>query len=157
MKLSPMSETEFLDYIDSAIDSYLKELLHSKRFTLEQEAFKFASWEFKEDIFHDGYHTENTLVYNLVHEAKTVGIIWLLLEDGVAFIGDFLVYPTYQGKGFGSSALDQIETIAQTNGMTAIRLGVFKHNQVAERLYRKHGYSIYKERETDYILEKLLN
>ena len=156
MELQQMSEKEFLNYINMAIASYSKELLHSGRFSTKEEAAAFATWEYKEDIFKDGYHTENTLVFNLINDSKTVGIIWLLLENNVAFIGDFLVYPEYQGQGFGSSALKQIESIALTKDIDSIRLGVFKHNQIAEQLYRKHGYSTYKERETDYILEKKL-
>lgn len=156
MKLAPISEFDFLNYIDAAIDSYSKELLRSKRFTTEQEAFDFASWEFKEDIFKDGYQTEHTHVFSLIHDNTTKGIIWILLENDIAFIGDFLVYPKYQGQGFGSNALEQIETIARAAEMTTLRLGVFKHNSIAEKLYRKHGYSTLKERETDYILEKIL-
>ncbi|WP_170924707.1 GNAT family N-acetyltransferase [Candidatus Enterococcus clewellii] len=156
MKLVEMSEIEFLSYIDAAIDSYTKELINSKRFPTEKEANDFAMWEYKEDIFKEGYHTEHTFVFNLVAEKKTVGIIWILMENGIAFIGDFLVYPECQGQGFGSSALNQIESIAQSKGATAIRLGVFKHNSLAQKLYRKNGYATYKERETNYILEKAL-
>ncbi|MGL4694820.1 hypothetical protein [Enterococcus larvae] len=101
MNLQKMSETAFLHYLDDAIDSYANELLNSCRFSTKKEAIAFASWEFKEDIFKDGCHTENTFIFNLIHEDEPVGIIWLLIENEVSFIGDFLVFPKYKVKDLG--------------------------------------------------------
>lgn len=151
-----MSRLDFQEYLSKAIESYTNELYESGSYKTEIEARAFAEWEFHEDIFTDGYATENTYVFNLVDSSRKVGVIWMIQEEDACFIGDFLVYPEYQKKGFGTQAIKLIEEEARELGSKSIRLGVFKNNTIAEQLYRKLGYVTYKEREKNFVLEKTL-
>lgn len=53
------------------------------------------------------------------------------------------VLPEFRGQGLALLLLDQLETIARTQGRTAIRLEVAESNTVAQALYQRRGYQIF--------------
>ncbi|EQB86175.1 RimJ/RimL family protein N-acetyltransferase [Clostridium punense] len=160
VKLEKMTLEDYNDYIYPAVTNYEDQLLLSGRFDNKQEAHEFAVWEYN-DIFKDGFYTPETYLYNITVNEQKVGIIWFINEDnqgvpGEAFIGDFLIYEAYRNQGYGYKALRIVEDVAKAQGLTEIRLGVLNHNASAKKLYISVGYTVFKERENDCIMRKLL-
>lgn len=49
-----------------------------------------------------------------------------------------------------------VERLAKEEGLTEMRLGVMNHNAKAIKLYTRAGYTVFKEREHDCIMQKFL-
>lgn len=153
LELLPMSEEEFDVYYIQAIQSYTNELFISGRFPDLKKANEFAKWEYH-DIFPQGINTPGTDVYHIYINGNKAGIIWLLREQDTGFIGDFLIDSAYRHQGYGTQALRCLEQLAVKSGMKRMRLGVFKNNAIARRLYEKQGYTVIRDREADLMMEK---
>ena len=61
-------------------------------------------------------------------------------DDKVAVIHILAVSPDAQGKGIGSEMIREAISMAQSNGMQAIRLDALASNTPAHRLYERHGF-----------------
>jgi ribosomal protein S18 acetylase RimI-like enzyme len=160
IKLEKMMVEDYNQYILSAITSYETELLQSGRFDTKEAAHEFAVWEYN-DIFKNGVCTPDTYLYNITVKGQKVGILWFLNEDkqgipGEAFIGDFQIYEIYRNKGYGYEALRIAERFAKEEGLNEMRLGVMNHNTKAKKLYTRAGYTVFKKREHDCIMQKFL-
>lgn len=153
LELLRMNQNEFDDYFVRAIESYTSELLKSGRFPDKKQAYEFALWEYN-DIFPKGIKTPGTEVYYIYVKEMKVGIIWMLREQDWGYIGDFLINSTYRNHGYGTKALCCLEQMAAQSGIKRMRLGVFKNNLIARKLYEKQGYLVIRERECDLLMEK---
>ncbi|MCU9812585.1 GNAT family N-acetyltransferase [Paraclostridium bifermentans] len=153
--LDKMSINDYNSYISNAVENYTQELLKSSRFLSLEESRDFAIWEYN-DIFKEGFNTINTYLYNILVSDEKVGIVWVLKENDEGFIGDFLIYEKYRNRGYGYEALRKLERTIEYFGVQKLKLGVFKHNPNALKLYKKVGYSIFREREFDYTMIKEL-
>ena len=153
IKLQEMSLEDYNNYTDSAIKSYTKELLLSCRFKTLIEAYNFAKYEY-DDMFKEGFKTKDTFLYNIMLSGEKIGIIWFIKEKSWGFIGDFLIYEQYRGNNYGYNTLILLENIAKKYDINELRLGVFRHNVKAKKLYLKVGYNIIKDIEKNFIMSK---
>jgi RimJ/RimL family protein N-acetyltransferase len=60
---------------------------------------------------------------------------------GTAWIGIYIGEKRQRGKGAGTFALQRVESILKSRGVSRIELGVFEFNKAAYRLYKRLGYS----------------
>lgn len=155
LELLRMTPGEFDAYYAQAVEIYAAELEKSGRFPDAGQAQEFAQWEYR-DIFPQGINTPDTEVYHIYIKGDKAGVIWLLREEDVGFIGDFLIDVAYRRQGYGVQALCCLERLAAQAGMEKMRLGVFKNNTAARTLYEKQGYRVIRDREADLMMEKLL-
>lgn len=155
VRLRHMTREEFDAYFAGAVDSYAEELCKSGRYPDAGQARAFALWEYK-DIFSQGYRTPGTEVYHIFDGAKKIGFIWMLREEDSGFIGDFLIDSACRHQGYGTKAMRCLERRAAEAGIKTMRLGVFKNNTAARRLYEKQGYTVVRDREVDLMMEKKL-
>ncbi|QTL51885.1 MULTISPECIES: GNAT family N-acetyltransferase [Priestia] len=51
----------------------------------------------------------------------------------------------YKNKGFGSSLMKEIYSIARTNDINTIELDYWNDNTIAERFYEKEGFVTYRK------------
>jgi ribosomal protein S18 acetylase RimI-like enzyme len=59
------------------------------------------------------------------------------------FVEELAVHPSYQGRGIGAFALEQLEHIARVRGCTHLVLEVAENNELALKFYRtRHFYKI---------------
>lgn len=63
-------------------------------------------------------------------------------ESHTAYLSMLVVAPEYRGKKLASSLLSEFEKYAQENQMESVKLEVRKHNDTAQKLYRKFGYRV---------------
>lgn len=57
-----------------------------------------------------------------------------------AIIDEFFLRPTYRRRGFGSQVVDFLKDFCRSEGIRALHLEVFDHNQAAYEFYRRHGF-----------------
>ncbi|MBV9102742.1 MAG: ribosomal protein S18-alanine N-acetyltransferase [Candidatus Eremiobacteraeota bacterium] len=84
------------------------------------------------------------------HEASIVayGGIWVILED--SHITTIAVHPTWRGHKLGEQLLVHLLREAITRGASWITLEVRESNEVAQRLYRKYGFTVVSTRRNYY-------
>jgi ribosomal-protein-alanine N-acetyltransferase len=86
---------------------------------------------------------ENKLAHYYVGrvDGKVVayGGIWVILED--SHITTIAVHPEYRGRGLGEQMLVHLLDEAMARGASWITLEVRESNEIAQRLYRKYGFT----------------
>jgi GNAT superfamily N-acetyltransferase len=70
-----------------------------------------------------------------------VGIAGGFVEDaGYAHVVSMWVLPAARGRGVGDALVDEVLRWARQQGVSEARLWVTRGNEVAERLYARHGF-----------------
>lgn len=69
-------------------------------------------------------------------------------DEGKAELGAIYLYPEYQGKGIGSTLLQQ--GINDLNGIKEIYINVEKDNQIGKNFYDAKGFQVVKEFDDDF-------
>ncbi|ATC95108.1 GNAT family N-acetyltransferase [Pseudoalteromonas tunicata] len=98
---------------------------------------------------HDHYHCSH-LIYC---DAECIGTIKFRFNDKVFEIMQLQIHPDFQGRGFGSSILQQVILAA---GHKAVNLTVLKCNP-AYQLYLRSGFNVIGEDEHEYHLSFQVN
>lgn len=70
-------------------------------------------------------------------------------EEDVALLGALYVHPDYWNEGIGTALLREFEAFCHRRGDERIEFHVLSENEIGMSFYRKHGYSVIDERETD--------
>lgn len=87
--------------------------------------------------------SENRLAHYFVGrlngEIVAYGGIWVILED--SHITTIAVHPTFRGRRLGERMLVRLLDEAIARGASWITLEVRESNEVAQRLYRKYGFT----------------
>lgn len=74
---------------------------------------------------------------------RHIGSVWLEGKDTrLAKLGIFIADPAYRGKGIGALALQQMITIAKSDGVRVITLNVRVDNVYARKLYTACGFAV---------------
>ena len=55
-----------------------------------------------------------------------------------------VVHPDYRGQGIGSHLLAKVDAVARDRGACKVTLEVLQGNGIAQKLYRKTGFSSYE-------------
>lgn len=142
IKLQPMTEDDFKEYLDKALIKYANEKVKAGNWT-ESEALERSKKDYS-DILPQGIYTPNQYFYTILNEENTkVGFIWFAVlanQPEWYFIYDFEVYEAFRRRGYATQALDELEIIARSHGITMIELHVFGSNTAARELYKKVGF-----------------
>lgn len=69
-------------------------------------------------------------------------------DEGKAELGAIYLYPEYQGKGIGSTLLQQ--GINDLDGIKEIYINVEKDNQIGKNFYDAKGFQVVKEFDDDF-------
>ena len=140
-----MNEAEFRRYADKDVKGYAQTLIKGRGLDAET-ALTESEKEFK-SMLPDGLYTKDQfLMFILDAQSGTpVGEIWFGYEeeDGKkqVFLAEFLIYEGYRRKGYATSALSEMERIAEADGCAVSALYVWDHNPGAYKLYEKCGYA----------------
>lgn len=87
-----------------------------------------------------GKLAQNNFAFEVIHEDKSVGIVWLVKQNDEWSIYDIDIDEPHRGKGLGRETMHAIEKYVSQNGGTAINLSVFGFNDIARKLYESEGY-----------------
>ena len=80
------------------------------------------------------------------------GFIQCSFDDPYYEVVEIHLFEEYRGKGIGSDLLKNLKKFCVAQGKK-VRIGCFKENRGAKRLYEKLGFIQTKETDTHYIME----
>jgi len=130
-----MAEEEFRLFRAALLQAYADELCEATGVTTEEaEAMADAHLEVPPEEYHAAVR---------IRDASTdedVGVAWMLIADGDAFLMEFRIDAAHRGRGFGGAAMAELEGLARRGGANQIRLHVFARNAPARALYERHGF-----------------
>ncbi len=144
IRLSPLSETEFEEYIELDIPRYAEENVRAGYWHTEQALDKSRAEHKK--LLPDGLKTKNHLFFRIEETTQGgwIGTIWLYTNfeaaEPTGFIYSIDIEEPFQHKGFGRQAMLALEDKARELGLRRLALHVFAHNHPARVLYEKLGY-----------------
>lgn len=114
-----------------------------------------------------------TTALDQVFRDERLGKIWFLTQNGASnpigyvvilnhysleyggttvIIDELYVEPKFRGQGLGDKIISFLEQELRTNGLKVLYLEVSHENQIAQKLYRKHGFTDQKR----FLLTKVL-
>ena len=156
LQLVPMTEPEFQAFRLATIVDYAQAHVKMGKWRPE-EAIRLATREFNYLLPH-GLATPNQHLFSLRDEAleTVVGRLWFAVqqEEGgeqVAYVCNVLIFGAFRRQGYGSQAMQALEEMVRTLGLSTITFHVFGHNHAARAMYEKLGYET-----TDVIMRKML-
>jgi len=157
--LQKMSAEEFALFQSYSISQQAKDLANSAS-QIAGDVLAQAEREFT-DILPEGIHTPNNYLMKIIDcQNNAVGVIWYLFEqvNGInqCFIADFIIKETARGKGYGKSALFELEKTACAEGCEQCLLYVYRYNVNAFHLYENIGFRIVETDEAGMYMKKLL-
>ena len=104
---------------------------------------EIARQEFERLLPH-GLDTENHHLLAIRSEGRQIGYLWLTSlqrpTGAEAFLLDLVIFPPFRRKGYGQTALLQLEAYVSSLGLKTISLSVLPHNAAAQALYQKASY-----------------
>jgi len=143
IRLIPMDETDFQEYLSTAIADYAQDHVVAGRWTSE-DALKMATQEYNQ-ILPNGLNSKDNYLFSIENETGTkVGMLWFaVVERGAkkgAFVYDIEIKEEYRRHSYGEQAFRTLEEKVRQLGLQTISLHVFGHNQAARAMYEKLGY-----------------
>ncbi|SRR5258706_585192 len=146
VKLVPMTEAEFAEYLGTAVELYAQ--AHIQAGDCEPaDALELAQADYAM-LLPQGLATPDHFLFSVLDETSgaRVGMVWFEMRElragRSAFIYDFVIRAEHRGKGYGAQTLASVDRTVEKMGATRIGLNVMGHNKVARALYEKHGYEI---------------
>lgn len=96
--------------------------------------------------------------FEIINENKTrLGMICFYSNDtksNIGYITLLVVEKEYSNSGIGSILIKYAEEFAKKENINKMKLEVVKNNEKAIKFYKKHSYTIAKENEYSYYMEK---
>ena len=90
------------------------------------------------DKYYVGFYEDNTLV-------AVMDLIDGYPNAGIAYIGFFMMNPTYQGNQIGTAIISEVIDYLRSIGKTAVRLAIDKGNPQSTHFWKKNGFEIISE------------
>ena len=90
------------------------------------------------DKYYVGFCEDNTLV-------AVMDLIDGYPNAGIAYIGFFMMNPTYQGNQMGTAIISEVIDYLRSIGKTAVRLAIDKGNPQSTYFWKKNGFMIISE------------
>lgn len=142
LKLAPMQQTDFEIYLEENIQKYAQEHVRVGNWKPSEALEK--SRKVHELLLPNGVQSKNQHLFSIVDEDTDtkVGILWVNIEGGRAFIYDFMIDETLRGKGYGKQALIAMDAELKAMNVESVGLHVFGDNLIAQGLYKKMGFQI---------------
>lgn len=141
VKLEPIEPEDFDRFLESEIGNYADDHVRNGNWSAEG-ALERSRKEF-ESLLPDGPNSKDQYVWSIVDEGDNkIGVLWVQVKDGKAFIYNFVIDEMFRGKGFGKQALAAMDEKLKSMNVESVALHVFGHNVSAQELYKKMGFEI---------------
>ena len=95
-----------------------------------------------EDKYYVGFYQDDDLV-------AVMDLVNGFPEDGIVFIGFFMMSKRLQGQEIGSSIIREVSEYLKSKGITSIRLAIDKGNPQSTHFWKKNGFSVIYEADRD--------
>lgn len=138
-----MNNQEFEKYKEFIKMDYAHDI--SNNFSLQFDKALEESEMMLKDTFSDGLFTEGQYIFNISDSSlnMNVGVIWFNVNTEInrAYLYHIYIDELHRNKGYGTKALQSLETRVKELGMDSLALSVFGKNEGAYNLYKKLGYT----------------
>lgn len=136
-----MQHEDFESYFERDIREYAEEHVRNGNWSAE-EALERSRKEHQQ-LLPDGLESRNQYLFSIIDASdQKLGILWVNIENGRAFIYDFRIDEAQRGKGYGKQALVALDEKLKAMDVQSVGLHVFGDNIKAQELYKKMGYQI---------------
>jgi ribosomal protein S18 acetylase RimI-like enzyme len=135
-----MTDAQYMAYRETAEDDYARQIAESGGMSWEAAVDKAAA-DFRR-LLPDGLHSPGQHLFTAYDDATEVGMLWLRIDDGEAYVLDISVRPDQRRRGYGRAIMEAGEAECRARGVTAIGLNVFGPNVAARALYDQLGYQV---------------
>jgi RimJ/RimL family protein N-acetyltransferase len=146
ISLVELDDAPFREYRDHLVRDYAADKVRAGAWS-ESEAQIRAAKDV-DGLLPEGPATQGHFLYSVREDAADaeVGTVWFALRDsGVGryvWIYDIIINENFRRRGYASRTLELVEARAKELGAKSVELHVFGHNQGAQALYEKVGYSV---------------
>jgi ribosomal protein S18 acetylase RimI-like enzyme len=141
-----MRDSEYPAYLDYFVQDYAVEIASNYGLSMSASIAQ-AKQEMAADL-PDGVNTSGQVLLCLVGQSDTseqlIGYLWYKPDAAMrsAFICDFHILASYQGKGLGKQALGVLENELKGKGFEQIKLRVAEDNHRARHVYEATGFRV---------------
>lgn len=141
VKLEPMHQEDFERFLERAVRDYAEDHVRNGNWSAEG-ALEKSKNEF-EHYLPEGIQSPNQYLWSIINEENDkIGVLWVQVKEGKAFIFDFVIDEEFRGKGYGKQSLAAMDETLKSMGAESVALHVFGDNVSAQALYRKAGFEI---------------
>lgn len=141
VKLEPLQQKDFDGFLEREIQTYAEDHVRNGNWPSEG-AIERSRKEFEQYLL-DGIHTQDQYLWSIVNEEHNkIGVLWVQIKEGKAFIFDFVIDEAFRGKGYGKQSLQAMDDKLRSIGAESVALHVFGDNTSAQELYKKAGFEI---------------
>lgn len=141
IRLESLLQEDFEPFLEREIRGYAEDHVRNGSWPAAG-ALERSRKEF-EFYLPDGIRSRDQYLWSLVDDSgNKIGVLWVQVKDGKAFIFDFVIDEEFRGKGFGKQALTAMDEKLKSMGAESVALHVFGDNISAQELYKKMGFSI---------------
>ena len=141
VKLIPMEQADFEAYLEEDIQRYAQAHVEAGNWEPSQALEK--SRKEHQQLLPDGLESRNQYLFSIIDASdQKLGILWVNIENGRAFIYDFRIDEAQRGKGYGKQALMALDEKLKSVEVQSVGLHVFGDNFIAQELYKKMGFQI---------------
>ena len=146
ISLVDLDDAPYREYRDHLVRDYAADKVRAGAWS-ESEAQIRAAKDV-DGLLPEGPATQGHFLYSVREDAADaeVGTVWFALRDsGVGryvWIYDIIINESFRRRGYASRTLELVEARAKELGAKSVELHVFGHNQGAQALYDKVGYSV---------------
>ena len=141
VKLIPVEQAVFEAYLEEDIQRYAQAHVEAGNWEPSQALEK--SRKEHQQLLPDGLESRNQYLFSIIDASdQKLGILWVNIENGRAFIYDFRIDEAQRGKGYGKQGLMALDEKLKSMNVESVALHVFGDNITAQELYKKTGYQI---------------
>lgn len=146
LALRPMRENEFPAYLAYFIPDYAAEI--AANYGLSEAAARTQAEGELASGLPDGVTTTGQVLLCIVEPSEAserlVGYLWYKPDAAMrtAFISDFHILASHQGRGLGKEAMALLERDLGEKGFTQIKLRVAGDNARARHVYEVSGFHV---------------
>jgi len=112
-----------------------------------KECMEGSIFSYKLEEINELIHINSDLIFVLYENNQPIGFIISYINEkrnkqenkNVVYIEEIAILKEYRNKGYGCKAIEFV--LDKDNGMDIARLHVYRHNEIAYRMYKKLGFN----------------
>jgi GNAT superfamily N-acetyltransferase len=139
LELRPMTAEQFDVFVGAQGESYAETLVEAG---LSPEAAAERSRTQMAALLPSGLDSPGMVFFHGWVDDTVVGLVWLDVDQPMAFVYDVEVVESQRRKGYGAAIMNAAALWSRDHDHPVLGLNVFAHNTGAKALYEKLGYQV---------------
>ena len=141
VRLVQIEQQDFEAFLERGIREYAEDHVRNENWPAEG-ALERSGEQF-EKLLPGGIHSKHQHLWSIIDDDNNkIGVLWVQVKDGKAFIFDFFINEAFRGRGYGKQALAAMDEKLKAMDVESVALHVFGDNITAQELYKRMGFEI---------------